>query len=125
MLKSAFLALLIAFSSPAFGQAQKGPNGGIVANSQGHAIEFVVKGQEIVFYLSDDDKSPLATKGMRGRAVIQDGGKTATVTLQAAAPNMLVGQLTDALNPKARVVFSTTFRAGSHNHTLTARYVVD
>lgn len=106
-------------------RSKKGANGGFLATSEGHPIEFVVKGLDVVFYLSDDDKSPLPTKTMRGRATIQDGGKTTTVTLQPAAPNMMVGKLPEELNPKARVVFSATFRAGSHNHTLTARYSVE
>lgn len=125
MLKYAALALTLVLSSPASAQTQKGPNGGILAVSDGHPIEFVAKGQEIVFYLSDDDKSPLPTKAMRGRATVQDSGKTTTVTLQPAAPNMMVGKLAEALKPKARVVFSASFREGSHNHTLTARYVVE
>ena len=47
---------------------------------EGHPIEFVSKGQEITFYiLEDDGKSPTPTKGFSGRAVIQDGGKTIAV----------------------------------------------
>ena len=48
----------------------------MVVTSQGHAIEFVAKGQDLVFYINDDDGSPLSTKAMRGRATVQDDGKT-------------------------------------------------
>jgi hypothetical protein len=86
-------------------------------------IELVLKDHEIVFYLRDDDGSALPTKDMHGRATIQDAGKTITVTLEPAAPNMLTGKVQAPLGAKARVVFSAKFRSGSHTHTLTARYV--
>ena len=124
MLKLVFVGMLaasIGLSSPAGAQTKKGANGGMVVNSQGHPIEFVVKGQELTFYLIDDDGTPLATKGLKGRAVVQDGGKTVTVTLQPAAPNMLVGKAEAPIGAKARVVFS----ASVPGHSLTARYVTE
>ena len=128
MLKYGLFAVLIAVTAvvnDAEAQSKKGPNGGMIVTSSGHPIEFVLKGQELVFYLGDDDGSPLQTKGMTGRATVQDGGKTATVTLQPAAPNMMTGKVQAPLGAKARVVFSGTFREGGHVHTLTARYVTD
>jgi hypothetical protein len=125
MLKHSLLAIVIAamMATIALAEAQskKGANGGTVVTSQGHPIEFVLKGQELVFYVSDDDGSTLSTKGMRGRATVQDGGKTTTVSLEPAAPNMMVGKLQAPLKPKARVVFS----ANLHGHSLTARYVAE
>jgi hypothetical protein len=124
MLKPAFFALLIAMTAPAsLAQAQpkKGPNGGMVVTSQEHPIEFVLKGQELIFYVSDHDGSSLSTKDMRGRATVQEGGKTATVSLEPAAPNMMVGKLQAPLGSKARVVFSAHLRG----HSLTARYVTE
>jgi hypothetical protein len=124
MFKHALFALLIAMTataSIAYAQQKKGANGGVVVTSQGHPIEFVVKGQDLVFYINDDDGSPLSTKEVRGRATVQDGGKTATVPLQPAAPNMMVGKLQAPLGSKARVVFS----ANLHGHALTARYVTE
>jgi hypothetical protein len=128
MLKHGLLALLIVVSATGgFAQTppKKGANGGTVVSSQGHPIEFVLKGQELVFYISDDDGSPLPTKDMQARAAIQDGGKTATVPLQPAAPNMMVGKVDAPLGPKARVAFSASFRQKAHTHTLTARYVTE
>ena len=124
MLKHGSLALVIAMTAMiglAEAQSKKGANGGMVVTSQGHPIEFVLKGQELVFYVSDDDGSPLSTKEMRGRATVQDGGKTTTVPLEPAAQNMMVGKLQGPLGPKARVVFS----ANLHGHSLTARYVTE
>jgi hypothetical protein len=124
MLKHGLLALVIATTATiglAEAQSKKGANGGMVVTSQGHPIEFVLKGQELVFYVSDDDGSPLSTKDMRGRATVQDGGKTTTVSLEPATPNMMVGKLQAPLGSKARVVFS----ANVHGHSLTARYVTE
>jgi hypothetical protein len=124
MFKHAMFALLIvmtATASIAHAQQKKGANGGMVVTSQGHPIEFMVKDQDLVFYINDDDGSPLSTKEMRGRATIQDSGKTTTVPLEPAAPNMMVGKVQAPLGSKARVVFS----ANLHGHALTARYVTE
>jgi len=124
MLKYAFVAMIaVITATPDFAAAQtkKGSNGGPIVKSQGHPIEFVRKGQDIVFYVGDDDGSPLPTKDMRGRATIQDSGKTVTVPLTPASPNMMTGKLQAELTPKAIVVFS----ASLHGHSLTARYTAE
>jgi hypothetical protein len=121
MKKFAVLAVMLtiaAWPQVAAAQAKKGPNGGPVVTSHGHPIEFVRKGLDIVFYVGDDDGSPLPTRDMKGRATIQDGGKTTNVALTPGAPNMMVGKLPAELSPQARVVFS----ASLHGHSLTARY---
>lgn len=124
MIKAFLLGLLVAATATAGAaqaQSKKGANGGMVVTSQGHPIEFVLKGQELVFYLNDDDGSPLPTKTMRGRATVQDGGKTTTVALEPATPNLMVGKLQAPLGSKARVVFTGNL----HGHSLVARYVTD
>ena len=101
---------------------KKGANGGDVVVIEGHPIEFVSKGQQIVFYiLEDDGQTPTSTKGTTGRAVVQDGGKTTAITLSPAEPNMLVGELAMPLGSKARVVFS----AKVADHTLQARFTTN
>ena len=84
-----------------------------------HPVEFVVRDQEIVFYVGDHDGKPMPTKGLKARAVVQDGGKTSTIALSPAAPNMFVGKLAAPLGAKARVVFSSAF----DGHSLQARFV--
>ncbi len=128
MLRRTFVAGLIAAASGglsggvAVAQAKrKGPNGGAVVESEGHGIEFVNKADDLVFYLLDHDGSPLATKGIRARAIVQEAGKTRTIALAPAAPNLLVGKLDAPLSSKARVVFS----AGLHGHNLSGRFAVD
>ena len=101
---------------------KKGANGGDVVVIEGHPIEFVSKGQQIVFYiLEDDGKSLTPTKGFAGRAVIQDGGRTFAVNLSPAEPNLFVGQLPMPLGSKARVVFS----AKVEGHNLQARFTTN
>jgi hypothetical protein len=111
----------IAFGAAAE-DAKKGANGGEVVVMEGHPIEFVAKGQEITFFiLEDDGKSPTPTTGYSGRAVIQDAGKTFAVALAPAEPNRFVGQLVMPLGSKARVVLS----AKVPGHTLQARFTTD
>lgn len=124
MIKYAVLATIVALTAsidPVAAQTPKGSNGGAVVTSQGHPIEFVHKGQEIIFYVGDDDGSPLSTKAMKARATIQQDGKTVTVQLKPSSPNMMIGKTETELAPQARVVFSGNL----HGHSLTARYKVD
>lgn len=100
---------------------QRGPNGGRVVIADGHPVELVASPGELTFYLRDDDGSPLATRGVTGRAVVQQGGQTTTVQLAAAEPNRLIGRLEAPLAPSARIVFS----AALHGHRMQARFVND
>jgi hypothetical protein len=116
-------ALLAAIAFAATAQSpKKGDNGGDVVVMEGHPIEFVSRGQEIAFYILDDDgKSPTPTRGSAGRAVIQDGGKTFAVNLEPAEPNLFVAQLPMPLGARARVVFS----AKVEGHNLQARFTTN
>ena len=116
----ALLFAVIAFGGAALAQ-KKGPNGGDMVTVEGHPIEFVAKDLDIVFYIIDDDGTLLATKTVTGRAVVQDGGKTTTITLTPAEPNKLVGKLQAPLASKARVVLS----ARIPGHTLQARFTTN
>ncbi|EAQ36317.1 hypothetical protein NB311A_20306 [Nitrobacter sp. Nb-311A] len=124
MLKYGFLAIISVMTAsfdPAMAQTKKGDHGGPLVTSQGHPIEFVHNGEEVIFYVGDDDGSPLPTKEMKGRATIQQDGKTITVQLKPLNPNMMVGKTETELAAQARVVFS----GNVHGHSLTARYTVE
>jgi hypothetical protein len=122
MLRRVPIALPLAFVAFAAAAQTKGANGGDVVVMEGHPIEFVSRGQEITFYILEDDGESLTpTKGFTARAVVQDGGKTSAVNLSPAEPNMFVGHLPMPLGAKARVVFSGKI-AG---HTLQARFTAD
>ncbi len=103
MRKLIFLALIAAMAAMpgvAAAQATKGSNGGPVVKSEGHPIEFVRNGLDIIFYVGDDDGSPLPTKDIKGRATVQDGGKTVTVPLSPASPNLMRGKLRPNFHPR-------------------------
>ncbi|MBF9197379.1 hypothetical protein [Microvirga terrestris] len=102
-------------------EVAKGPNGGPIADSSGHHVEMVAKGSELVLFLTEADDKPLASVNTKNaRAVVQDGGQTATISLQPVEPNKLVGKLAQPLGAGARVVFSATMADG---HTVQARFV--
>lgn len=102
-------------------QATRGSNGGAVVKSEGHPVELVRNGLDIVFYVGDHDGSPVSTKEMKARAMVQDGGKTVTVPLSPETPNRMSGKLQAELSPKAIIVFSGSLQG----HTLTARYTAE
>ena len=102
-------------------ESAKGPNGGPVVDSSGHHLEMVATGTELVLFLTGEADKPIASAGTKNaRAVVQDGGKTATVALQPMEPNKLVGTLAAPLGKGARVVVSATMADG---HAIQARFV--
>jgi methionine-rich copper-binding protein CopC len=122
-MKHLILALVIAAAPlvTAAHEMAKGPNGGPVVDSAGHHVEMVAKGSELVLFLTESDDKPLASAGTKNaRAIVQDGGKTATVQLQPAEHNRLVGALAQPLGSGARVVVSATMADG---HAVQARFV--
>jgi hypothetical protein len=99
----------------------QGPNGGPVVDSAGHHLEFVARGTELVIYLSEENDAPIPSAGSRNaRAIVQEGGRTATIPLKPAEPNRLVGALPAPLGKGARVVVSATLSDG---HAVQARFV--
>lgn len=64
--------------------------------------------------------SPLLTKEMKGRATIQQCGKTVTVQLKLTSPNMMIGKAQAERAPQALVL-----SASLHGYSLTARYMVE
>ncbi len=122
-MKPLFLALAIAAAplAAAAHETAKGPNGGPVVDSAGHHVEMVANGTQLVLFLTGEADKPIASAGTRNaRAIVQDGGKTATVQLQPAEPNRLVGILAAPLGKGARVVVSATMADG---HAVQARFV--
>jgi hypothetical protein len=122
-MKRLLLALAVA-AAPLSARAHevaKGPNGGPVVDSAGHHVEMLAKGTQLVLFLTGDADKPILSAGAKNaRAIVQDGGKTATVPLQPVEPNKLVGALVAPLGKGARVVVSATMPDG---HTVQARFV--
>ncbi len=99
----------------------KGPNGGPVVDTTGHHVETVAKGTDPALFLSDAAEKPVAASATKNaRAVVQDGGKSATAALQPAEPDRLVGSLVQPLSKGARVVVSVTMPDG---RAVQARFV--
>lgn len=123
-MRTTLLAALAALALPlaaAAHEAAKGPNGGPVVDAAGHHVEMVARGTDLTLFLTEESDKPLASAGARNaRAVVQDGGRTATVPLQPAEPNRLVGTLSNPLGSGARVVVSATLADG---HAVQARFV--
>lgn len=125
-MRPAVVAFLSAAALPLAALAHevaKGPNGGPVVDSGGHHVEMVSKGTDLTLFLTGEGDKPLASAGTKNaRAIVQDGGRTATVPLQPAEPNRLVGTLSGPLGSGARVVVSATMADG---HAVQARFVKD
>ncbi|MDX2264110.1 MAG: hypothetical protein NW215_03970 [Hyphomicrobiales bacterium] len=100
----------------------KGPNGGKVVDVAGHHLEFVPSVSEITIYATDEADKPIATEGSKGRAVIQNAGKTSQKDLKPVEPNKFVGKLDAPLIPGAVAVISITFSDG---HAAQGRFTVD
>lgn len=125
-LKILFAAFMLSFV-PLVAAAQhdhhgKGPNGGEIADVAGHRhLEFVPSGAAITLFLSDSKDQPIATKGVTGRLIIQDGGKNLTLDLAPEAPNKLVAKLPAPLGAGAKVVVTANLPGGEP--ALQARFV--
>ena len=113
------IAVLLAVSAPVVAQTA-GPNGGLIAGKDGHETELVLNPTEITVYLIDDGK-PQTTKGANVRAVVQEGGKTTTITLTDSGGTKLVGKLAVPIGPGAIVVLTGK---DDHGHAVSARYTI-
>lgn len=123
-MKPLILSLAIA-TAPLTAVAQhshRGANGGTVVDATGgpYHVEFLARGTELAIYLVDESNKPIPAKGATGRAVVQQGGKTATVPLQFTDPNKFVGTLGGPLSKGSRVVLSAKLADG---RSIQARFV--
>ena len=98
----------------------KGPNGGMVAGSGHHKAELVVTPMQLTVYLLEDGQAH-GTKGARLRAIVQQAGKSKTISLVDQEGKRLVGKL-DAPLAKGAIVVVTG--KDDHGDQLNARYVI-
>ena len=106
--------------SPAAAHEGQGPHGGMQVDAGDKHVELVVEGPKLAVYVTDAKHAALALAGASGRAIVQDGGRTATVALAPAEGDRLVGTADAPLGKGARVVTSLTI-AGQ---PVQARFVV-
>ncbi len=113
-------ALSAALATGALAQG-KGPNGGQLADVDGHPVEFVASAGELTFYFSDHEGGPEPTKNASGRAVVQADGVTTIINLTPADPNRLVGKLDAPLPTGAKIAL--TSKIGGHS--MNARFAAE
>lgn len=101
--------------------AQKtGPNGGMLAGKAGHELELVVTPTELTVYVIDHGKVH-SSKGVSLRAIVQQGGKSTSVSLVDVESKKLVGKLGAPIDSGAIVVVTGK---DDHGDALTARYTI-
>lgn len=113
-------AALIAAPALATAHEGAGPNGGQIAEIEGHHVEFTMKDKEVVLFLSDADSKPIESKGATGRVVVLDGSKQSSADLAPVEPNILSAKLEAAPAAGSKVVVSAKLSDG---HQLQARFV--
>ena len=112
MLKYFMLAVaLVAIPAAGFahGPAPAAAHGGLVAESSAEQwVELVIKGDEIVVYVSDENNKPIVGAAISGKAMILSGGKNETAALAPSAANSLTGKLAAPVAGKATIVVTLT-----------------
>ena len=114
--------LAAAFATPALAQQRerRGPNGGLLAGSDGHEVELVANGTAIRVYLVNHGRVAPPRSGATARMVIQEGQANRTAALTASGDGFSA-TLETPITPGARVVVTGRMPDG---HTVQARYVM-
>jgi hypothetical protein len=114
--------LPLALATPALAQQRerRGPNGGLLAGSEGHEVELVANGTAIRVYLINHGRVAPPRSGATARLVIQEGQASRTANL-AASGDGFSATLESPIASGARVVVTGRMPDG---HTVQARYVM-
>ena len=101
------------------GHGHKAKHGGQLIELDGHqAVEMVVRGTEISFYVSEDDK-PAELDGGTFRLFVQNGSDVMSSSLTIKG-NRLIAKLAKDVPSGAKVVVTGK---DAHGHVLQARFV--
>lgn len=84
------------------------PHGGQMRMAGAYHFELVVSADALTVYVTDHAGMPVATTGAAGTATVLAGGKRASVTLQPAGADQLMGRGQFAMDPAMRVVLNIT-----------------
>jgi hypothetical protein len=114
------LAALGATPALAQGTQRRGPNGGLLAGSEGHEVELVANGTAIRVYLVNHGRVAPPRSGSTARMVIQEGQANRTANLTATGDGF-AATLETPIASGARVVITGRMPDG---HTVQARYVM-
>ena len=114
--------LAAAMATPALAQQRerRGPNGGLLAGSDGHDVELVANGTAIRVYLVNHGRIAPPRSGATARMVIQEGQANRTAALTASGDGFSA-TLEAPIASGARVVVTGRMPDG---HTVQARYVM-
>jgi hypothetical protein len=114
--------MAVAFATPALAQQRerRGPNGGLLAGSDGHEVELVANGAAIRVYLVNHGRVAPPRAGATVRMVIQEGQANRTAALTASGDGFSA-TLETPMASGARVVVTGRMPDG---HTVQARYVM-
>ena len=112
----------VTLATPALAQQRerRGPNGGLLAGSDGHEVELVANGTAIRVYLVNHGRVAPPRSGATARMVIQEGQANRTAALTASGDGFSA-TLETPITPGARVVVTGRMPDG---HTVQARYVM-
>jgi hypothetical protein len=97
--------------------AHTSPHGGVVRTAGNYHVELVLAGNQMTVYLLDGQEKTLPSQGLTGTAMVQQGGKTASVKLAAAGLNQLRATLPAGATPTTAII---TLRRGTE--TINARF---
>ena len=90
---AALFAALVAAPVAAFADGPKiGPNGGARTDAGPYHAELVLKGNDVVLYVTDGSDKPVDVTGAKAEATILANKQTQKVTLVPAGGNALRGQ---------------------------------
>ncbi len=114
--------LTVALATPALAQTRerRGPNGGMLAGSDGHEVELVANGTAIRVYLVNHGRVAPPRAGATARMVIQEGQASRTAALTASGDGFSA-TLETPMASGARVVVTGRMPDG---HTVQARYLM-
>ena len=92
LLRSAMVLALTTAAVLAHDKPVKGPHGGQMIDVNTYHWELIAAGGELTLYVSDQAEKPVATKSAKATANVLSAGKSLTVELAAAEPNLLKGK---------------------------------
>jgi len=115
-------ALSAVLATPALAQQRerRGPNGGLLAGSEGHEVELLANGTAIRVYLVNHGRIAPPRSGATARLVIQEGQASRTTNLVASGDGFSA-TLETPIASGARIVVTGRMPDG---HTVQARYVM-
>ena len=106
----ALAAALLAAPVAAFADGPKtGPNGGARTDAGPYHAELVLKGNDVVLYVTDGSDKPVDVTGAKAEATILANKQTQKVTLTPTGGNTLKGQANlDGTHDSVKVVTALT-----------------